>query len=264
MTLYLELIWLVGVTLVSSRFLPEWHSHTQRKLLGWLLFNKSLHLLANSANRKYADFFQAAAAAAVAVGERLLSALWRGCVLFASRSFLFTQVGVTFACDLILPAEMFHSVTGTCWGFFLSSFLSFSQAPLTVHFQKRDMLNLTPLCSASLSPTQTTCARSPSLNDSVNVPHQPMSHSTTLLLWWWFLPSVYYIMQQRVLLGYIHHNKHTASGSFHSDQIRQPRVENITLSIYQVVLPLVTFTLALPKTGTFSPKGGYTADIKIV
>lgn len=49
-----------------------------------------------------------------------------------------------------------------------------------------------------------------SVNDSVNVPHQRMSHSTTLLLWW-FLPSVYYIMQQRVLLSYIRHNKHSLS-----------------------------------------------------
>lgn len=45
-----------------------------------------------------------------------------------------------------------------------------------------------------------------SLNDSVNVPHQRMIHSTTLLLWWFF-PSVYYIMQQRVLLSYMRHNK---------------------------------------------------------
>lgn len=81
---------------------------------------------------------------------------------------------------------------------------------MTVHFQKRDMLNLSLLCPASISHTQATCAHSSSLNDSVNVPHQRMSHSTTLLLWW-FLPSVYYIMRARVLLGYIHHNKHTPS-----------------------------------------------------
>lgn len=69
-------------------------------------------------------------------------------------------------------------------------------------------LSLSP--SVFISHTLTTCAHSSSLNDSVNVPHQRMSHSTTLLLWW-FLPSVYYIMQLRVLLSYIHHNKHTQS-----------------------------------------------------
>lgn len=63
--------------------------------------------------------------------------------------------------------------------------------------------------SLSTGPTLTTCACISSLNDSVNVPHQRMSHSTTLLLWW-FLPSVYYIMQ-KVLRSYIYHNKHSAS-----------------------------------------------------
>lgn len=129
-------------------------------------------------------------------------------VLFDSRSFSFSQVGVTFACDLILGAEMSHSMTGTCC--VCVFFFKTSPAQMTIHFQKRDMLNLSLLCPASISHTQTTCAHSSSLNDSVNVPHQRMSHSTTLLLWW-FLPSVYYIMQARVLLGYIHHNKHTPS-----------------------------------------------------
>lgn len=85
-------------------------------------------------------------------------------------------------------------------------------AQMTPHSQKRNMLSLSPLF-LSLSVTHwqhvhTDCISS--VNDSVNVPHQRMSHSTTLLLWW-FLPSVYYIMQQRVLLSYIRHNKHSLS-----------------------------------------------------
>lgn len=124
--------------------------------------------------------------------------------LFHSRSFGFAQVGVTFACDLIFHGEMHHCRAGTCFSTFL--------AQMTPHSQKRNILMLALSLSLPLSSVthwqhvHTDCISS--LNDSVNVPHQRMSHSTTLLLWW-FLPSVYYIMQQRVLLGYIHHNKHS-------------------------------------------------------
>lgn len=114
---------------------------------------------------------------------------------FDSRSFGCAQVGVTFACDLILHAEMHRCGAGTCFFTFL--------AHMALHSQKRNTL-----ISLSLRQSHTDYMCSSSLNDAVNAPHQRMSHSTTLLLWW-FLPSVYYIMQQRVLLSYIHHNKHS-------------------------------------------------------
>lgn len=114
---------------------------------------------------------------------------------FDSRSFGCAQVGVTFAWDLILHAEMHHCGAGTCFFTFL--------AHMPLHSQKRHTL-----ISLSLRQSHTDYMCSSSLNDAVNAPHQRMSHSTTLLLWW-FLPSVYYIMQQRVLLSYIHHNKHS-------------------------------------------------------
>ena len=148
--------------------------------------------------------------------------------LFDSRSFGFAQVGVTFACDLILRGEMHHSRAGTCFSTFL--------AQMTPHSQKRNILilSLSPLSPClSLLPSvthrqhvHTDCLSS--LNDSVNVPHQRMTHSTTLLLWW-FLPSVYYIMQQRVLLSYIHHNKHSLSALASAVQglVPQPCMENI-------------------------------------
>lgn len=130
--------------------------------------------------------------------------------LLDSRSFGSTQVGMTFACDLILHGGMHH-----CGAERL--FLHF---PGTNDFsfpEKRNMLMLSSSSSLSLflSPSGFHCISS--LNDSVTVPHQRMSHSTTLLLWW-FLPSVYYIMQQRVLLSYIHHNKHSPSASISTEQ----------------------------------------------
>lgn len=76
---------------------------------------------------------------------------------------------------------------------------------MPLHSQKRNTL-----ISLSLRQSHTDYMCSSSLNDTVNAPHQRMSHSTTLLLWW-FLHSMYYIMQQRVLLSYIHHNKHSPS-----------------------------------------------------
>lgn len=78
-------------------------------------------------------------------------------------------------------------------------------AHMPLHSQKRNTL-----ISLSLRQSHTDYMCSSSLNDTVNAPHQRMSHSTTLLLWW-FLHSVYYIMQQRVLLSYIHHNKHSSN-----------------------------------------------------
>lgn len=97
-----------------------------------------------------------------------------------------------------------------CFSTFLAQMTSRSQ-------KKGNMLMLSSSSSLSLflSPSGFHCISS--LNDSVTVPHQRMSHSTTLLLWW-FLPSVYYIMQQRVLLSYIHHNKHSPSASISTEQ----------------------------------------------
>lgn len=128
---------------------------------------------------------------------------------FNSRSFGCAQVGVTFACDLILHAEMHRCGAGTCFFTFL--------AHMALHSQKRNTL-----ISLSLRQSHTGYMCSSSLNDAVNAPHQRMSHSTTLLLWW-FLPSVYYIMQQRVLLSYIHHNKHSKMCSF---SVCQPCMEH--------------------------------------
>ena len=63
--------------------------------------------------------------------------------LFDSRSFGFAQVGVTFACDLILHGEMHHCRAGACFSTFL--------AQMTPHSQKRNILMLSLSLSASLS-----------------------------------------------------------------------------------------------------------------
>ena len=89
---------------------------------------------------------------------------------FDSRSFGLAQVAVTFACDLILHGEMHHCRAG-------SRVFTFP-AQMFPRSQKRNILIL----SFSPSRTLTTCAHGSLLNDSVNVPHQRMSHSTTLLL----------------------------------------------------------------------------------
>lgn len=71
--------------------------------------------------------------------------------LFDSRSFGFAQVGVTFACDLILHGEMHHCEAGTCFSTFL--------AQMTPHSQKRGHINaLSPCLSVSVGHTLTTCA----------------------------------------------------------------------------------------------------------
>lgn len=154
---------------------------------------------------------------------------------FDSRSFGCAQVGVTFACDLILHAEMHRCGAGTCFFTFL--------AHMALHSQKRNTL-----ISLSLRQSHTDYMCSSSLNDAVNAPHQRMSHSTTLLLWW-FLPSVYYIMQQRVLLSYIHHNKHSKMCSF---SVCQPCNEN-NIKIVIQLWPFFCYTLttATRKKGVF-------------
>lgn len=53
-------------------------------------------------------------------------------LLFDSRSFGFAQVGVTFACDLILHGGMHHCGAGTCFSTLL--------AQMTPHSQKRNIL----------------------------------------------------------------------------------------------------------------------------
>ena len=99
---------------------------------------KPLHLGADSANGKSADIL---CGACVCVHTDVDKDVF----LFDSRSFGFAQVGVTFACDLILRGEMHHCRTGTCFSTFL--------AQMTPHSQKENILILSLSVSlpASLS-----------------------------------------------------------------------------------------------------------------
>ena len=76
--------------------------------------------------------------------RRVYTLTWvRDVFLFDSRSFGFAQVGVTFACDLILHGGMHHCGAGTCFSTFL--------AQMTPHSQKRNMLMLSLSLTLSLS-----------------------------------------------------------------------------------------------------------------
>ena len=108
-----------------------------------------LHLGADLANGKYLLTF-CVVCAHTNVGKDVF--------LFDSRSFGFAQVGVTFACDLILHGEMHQYRAGTCFSTFL--------AQMTPHSQKRNILilalslsfSLSLFFSLSIGYTLTTCA----------------------------------------------------------------------------------------------------------
>lgn len=70
--------------------------------------------------------------------------------LFDSRSFGFAQVGVTFACDLILHGEMHHRGAESCFSTFPGT--NDSSFP-----EKEHAISLSSL-SLSIGHTLTTCA----------------------------------------------------------------------------------------------------------